>query len=137
MDKAQHTRVPFWFPPIGQSDTFKTEALRHYRETAVLANTDPYVAKLFEESPLWLDEPPDGALDLLLEHPILRQAYSGNSRHEFRSVQALARGPSDAKFLFSHLAKLSARTGQFICSQHHQPYGSLIRIDRRRSASEG
>ena len=109
--KARHTRVPFWFLSSGRIANFDRAALRHYRDMAALANTDPYAAKLFDESRLWLDALPEGVLEVLLEHPVLGQAYSGNSRHEFRFLRSLGRSPSDAKFLVTHLAKLSARVG--------------------------
>ena len=109
--QARHTQVPFWFPSIGQIETFKRGALEHYREMAHLANTDPYAAKLFHDSRLWFDALPEGLLDLLLKHPVLSQAYTGNTHHEFTFVQSLGRSPSDAKFLITHLAKLSARVG--------------------------
>ena len=108
---VRHTQVPFWFPRAGRIETLNKEALRHYREMAALANTDPYAAKLFDESHLWLDALPEGVLDVLLEHPVLSQAYSGKSRHQFRFLQSLGHSPSDAKFLVTHLAKLSARVG--------------------------
>ena len=108
---ARHTRVPFWFPSVERIETFNRAALRHYREMAELANTDPYAAKLFHDSRLWLDALPEGLLDVLLEHPVLSQAYSGKTHNEFTFVQSLGRSPSDAKFLVSHLAKLSARVG--------------------------
>ena len=109
--KARHTQVPFWFPSAGRIEAFNTAALEHYREMAELANTDPYAAKLFDESHLWLDDLPDRVLDVLLEHPILNRAYSGNSRHQFRFVQSLGRSPSNAKSLITHLAKMSASVG--------------------------
>ena len=106
--KARHTQVPFWFPRSGRIETFNRGALEHYREMAHLANTDPYAAKLFNDSHLWLDDLQEGLLDVLLEHPVLSQAHSGD---RFSFVQSLGRSPSGAKSLIIYLAKMSARVG--------------------------
>ena len=76
-----------------------------------LAKTDPYAAKLFEESRLWLDSVPDEVLDLLLEHPVIEHAWSSGSREAFHFVRLLGGGHADVKFLISNLAKLSVKVG--------------------------
>ena len=92
-------------------DLGRSEQHRRYREMAELARTDPYAAKLFDESRLWLKSLPDGVLDLLLEHPVVEHAWSGGSREGFHFVQMLRRGHADVKFLITNLAKLSAKVG--------------------------
>ena len=92
-------------------DLYRKEQYRRYRGMAELARTDPYAAKLFDESQLWLDSLPDGVLDLLLEHPVIEHAWSGGSREGFDFVQVLGGGHADVKSLIAILAKLSVKVG--------------------------
>ena len=78
---------------------------------AQLSKADPYAAKLFDESFLWLDAVPDEVLDLLLEHPVIEQASSSGSRKAFHFVRLLGGGHADVKFLVRNLAKLSVKVG--------------------------
>ncbi|MYN63778.1 MAG: hypothetical protein F4X11_01915 [Acidobacteria bacterium] len=84
---------------------------RHYLEMASLANTDAYAAKLFEESHPWIDELPDGVLDLLREHPAIARAWSAGSEDGFHLGAVFGRGTDDVESLIGCLAKLSARVG--------------------------
>lgn len=101
--------VPFrMYGPIDEG-LYRREQHRRYRRMAELARTDPYAAKLFDESRLWLDALPDGVLDLLLEHPVIEHAWSRGSREAFHWVHMLGSGHADAKFLITNLAKLSVK----------------------------
>ena len=101
------------FRVYGPIDTnlFWREQHGRYREMAELARTDPYAAKLFDESHLWLDSLPDGVLDLLLEHPVIEHAWSRGSRETFHFVQVLGDGHADVESLIANLAKLSVKVG--------------------------
>ena len=93
-------------------DFYRQELHRRYREMAVLAKTDAYAAKLFDESHLWLDTLPDGVQDLLLEHPVMKQACSGGSSEGFHSVRVPAGGGNaNVRFLIANLAKLAVKVG--------------------------
>ena len=87
--------VPFRMYGSIDIDLFRKEQHRRYREMAELARTDPYAAKLFNESYLWLDSLPDGVLDLLLEHPVIEHAWSRGSREGFHFVRVLGGGHAD------------------------------------------
>ena len=50
-------------------------------------------------------------LDLLLEHPVIEQAWSQGSRKAFHFVYVLGGGHGDVKFLVTNLAKLSVKIG--------------------------
>ena len=76
-----------------------------------MARTEPFAAKLFERSFLWLDTLPDGVQDLLLEHPVFEQAWSGGSNEGFHFVRVLGHGHGDVKSLIANLAKLSLKVG--------------------------
>ena len=103
--------VPFRvYRPI-DTNLFWREQHGRYREMAELARTDPYAAKLFDESRLWLDSLPDGVLDLLLEHSVMKHAWSRGSREGFHFVQVLGGGHANAKSLIVNLAKLSVKVG--------------------------
>ena len=91
--------------------SYRREVQRRYREMAELSKSDPYAAKLFHESFLWLDVVPDGVLDLLLEHPVFEHAWSRGSRKAFHSVRLLGGGHADVKSLIRNLAKLSVKFG--------------------------
>ena len=91
---------------------YRMEQHRRYREMAALAKTDAYAAKLFDESHLWLDSLPDGVQDLLLEHPVMHQAWSGGSREGFYCARGPAGGGhAGVQFLIVNLAKLAVRVG--------------------------
>ena len=55
-------------------DRYRGDEHHRYREMAAMARTEPFAAKLFERSFLWLDTLPDGVQDLLLEHPVFEQS---------------------------------------------------------------
>ena len=78
---------------------------------AQLAKTDPYAAKLFDESHLWLDTLPDGVQDLLLEHPVIERACSAAPSQSLRFVRVLGGTRADLKSLIRDLAKLSVKVG--------------------------
>ena len=106
---------PSWLPfrihgPMGRDD-HRRELNRRYREMAKLARTDAYAAKLFDESRLWLDTLADGVLDVLLEHPVMDQAWSGGSREGFDFVRVLGGGRGGVESLIANLAKLSVKVG--------------------------
>ena len=103
--------VPFRMYGSIDIDLYRREQHRRYRGMAELARTDPYAAKLFEESHLWLKSLPDGVLDLLLEHPVIEHAWSRGSREAFHFVQVFGGGHADVKFLIANLAKLSVKVG--------------------------
>ena len=103
--------VPFRMYGSRKRDLCRKEQYRRYRGMAELARTDPYAAKLFDESQLWLDSLPDGVLDLLLEHPVIEHAWSGGSREGFDFVQVLGGGHADVKSLIAILARLSVKVG--------------------------
>ena len=115
LEDTAATARPHWVPfrMYGQidRDLYRREQYRRYRGMAELAKTDPYAAKLFDESHLWLDSLPDGVLDLLLEHPVIEHAWSRGSREAFHFVQVLGGGHADVKFLITNLAKLSVKVG--------------------------
>ena len=103
--------VPFrMYGPI-DGDLSRREQHRRYRGMAELARTDPYAAKLFDESRLWLDALPDGVQDLLLEHPVMEHAWFRGSREGFHLVQVLGSGHADVNSLISNLAKLAVKVG--------------------------
>lgn len=108
---ARLIRVPFGMYGTFERGSYRREMHRRYRAMAELARSDPYAAKLFDESRLWLDALPDGVLDLLLEHPVIEYAWSAGSREAFHFVQVLGGGHADVKFLISNLAKLSVKVG--------------------------
>ena len=103
--------VPFRIYGTIDRDLYRREQHRRYRGMAELARTDPYAAKLFDESHLWLDALPGGVLDLLLEHPVIEHAWSRGSREGFHFVRVLGGGHADVKFLITNLAKLSVKVG--------------------------
>lgn len=76
-----------------------------------MARSDPYAAKLFDESLPWLDSLPVGVLELLLEHPVVEHAWSRGSGEGFHFVQLLGRSHADVKFLITNLAKSSVKVG--------------------------
>ena len=78
---------------------------------ARLAKTDPYAAKLFDESHLWLDTLPDDVQDLLLEHPVIERAYSTGLSPAIRFGRLLGEIRVDLKSLVRDLAKLSVKVG--------------------------
>lgn len=90
---------------------YRREQHRRYREMAALARTDPFAAKLFDESHLWIDTLPQGIQDLLLEHPLLERAWSGGRREGFHIVEVFGHGHADVKSLITDLAKLSVKAG--------------------------
>ena len=108
---ARPARVPFRISKPLAGDLYWREQHRRYRGMAELARTDPYAAKLFDESHLWLDSVPDGVLDLLLEHPVIGNAWSSGSREGFHRVRMLGGGHADAESLLARLAKLSVKVG--------------------------
>ena len=108
---ARSHGVPFRMYGQIDRDLYRREQYRRYRGMAELAKTDPYAAKLFDESHLWLDSLPDGVLDLLLEHPVIEHAWSRGSREAFHFVQVLGGGHADVKSLITDLAKLSVKVG--------------------------
>ena len=108
---ARSTGVPFRIHGSIDIDHRRSEEHRRYREMAELAKTDAYAAKLFDESHLWLDSLPDGVQDLLLEHPVMAQAWSGGSRKGFHRVQVLGSGHAGVESLIVRLAKLSVKAG--------------------------
>ena len=93
------------------TDLHRRERQHRYRGMAELVRTDPYAAKLFDESHLWLDGLPDGVPDLLLEHPVIEHAASQGSREAFHFVRVLGGGHADVKFLVTNLAKLLLKVG--------------------------
>ena len=103
--------VPFPLYGLLDEDTYREQQHRRYREMAEMAKSDPYAAKLFDESRLWLDALPDGVLDLLLEHPVIEHAWSHGSREAFHFVRILGGGHADVKSLITNLAKLSVKVG--------------------------
>ena len=108
---ARPSWVPFRMHGSTDRDLYRREQHRRYSAMAELARTDPYAAKLFEESHLWLDALPDGVLDLLLEHPVMEHAWSRGSREGFHHVEVLGGGHANAKSLIGNLAKLSVKVG--------------------------
>ena len=108
---ARPSWVPFRISEPLDRDLYWREQHRRYRGMAELATTDPYAAKLFEESHLWLDSLPDGVLDLLLKHPVIGNAWSSGSREAFHHVQVLGGGHADVESLIANLAKLSVKVG--------------------------
>ena len=76
-----------------------------------LAKTNPYAAKLFDESHLWLDTLPDGVQDLLLEHPVVERACSAGSSQGLRFVRVLGEIRADVKSLIANLVTLSVKVG--------------------------
>ena len=108
---ARPDGVPFRIHGPIDRDEHRREEHRRYREMAKLAKTDPYAAKLFDESRLWLDTLPDGVLDVLLEHPVMDQAWSGESKEGFYFVGVHGGGPGGVTSLIANLAKLSVRVG--------------------------
>ena len=108
---ARPHRVPFHMYGSFDRDLYRREQHRRYRGMAELARTDPFAAKLFDESHLWLDALPDGVLNLLLEHPVIEHAWSRGSREAFHVVHVLGDGHADVKFLITNLAKLSVKVG--------------------------
>ncbi|MCY3735528.1 MAG: HEPN domain-containing protein [Gemmatimonadaceae bacterium] len=103
--------VPFRLYGQIDRDLYRSEQHRRYRDMAELARTDPYAAKLFDESHLWLDALPDGVQDLLLEHPVIEHVWSRGSREGFRLVRLLGSGHADVRSLIANLAKLSVKVG--------------------------
>ncbi|MCY3590317.1 MAG: HEPN domain-containing protein [Acidobacteria bacterium] len=103
--------VPFHVYGSIPTDLYWKERHRRYREMAELARTDPYAARLFDKSFVWVDALPAGVLELLLEHPVIERAWSGGSREAFHFVQVLASGHADVKSLIANLAKLSVKVG--------------------------
>ncbi len=97
--------------PFRMYGQIRREENRRYREMAELARTDPYAAKLFDESHLWLDALPDGVQDLLLEHPVMEHAWSRGSREGFHFVHLLGSGHAGVSSLIADLAKLSVKVG--------------------------
>ena len=109
---ARPTEVPLNMYGRVDRGLYRMEQHRLYREMAALAKTDAYAAKLFDESHLWLDSLPDGVQDLLLEHPVMHQAWSGGSREGFYRVRGPAgSGHADVQFLIANLAKLAVKAG--------------------------
>lgn len=108
---ARPHRVAFGTYGLVDRDLYRREQLRRYRGMAELARTDSYAAKLFDESHLGLKSLPEGVQDLLLEHPVVEQAWSRGSREAFHFVQVLGGGHADVKFLITNLAKLSVKVG--------------------------
>ena len=106
-----HLGVPFRFVGTMRTDTYRREMHRRYLEMATLANTDAYAAKLFDKSHLWLDDLPDGVLDVLREHPAVARAWSAGSGDGFHLGGVFGHGTGDVKPLIGCLAKLSARVG--------------------------
>ena len=106
-----HLDVPFQFVGTIRTDIYRREMYRRYLEMAALANTDAYAAKLFDKSHLWLDDLPDGVLDVLREHPAVAWAWSAGSGGGFDLGGVFGRTGSDVKPLIGCLAKLSARVG--------------------------
>ena len=116
LEDTAATARPRWVPfrmygQIASKDLYQREQYRRYRGMAELAKTDPYAAKLFDESRLWLDSLPDGVLDLLLEHPVIEHVWSRGSREAFHFVQVLGSVHADVKSLITNLAKLSVKVG--------------------------
>ena len=110
--EADPTGVPLNMYGLVESGLYRMEQHRRYRDMATLAKTDAYAAKLFDESHLWLDSLPDGVQDLLLEHPVMKQAWSGGSREGFYRVRGPAGGGhADVQFLIANLAKLAVKVG--------------------------
>lgn len=103
--------VPFRRYGSIDRDGYRRDQHRSYRAMAELARTDPYAAKLFDESHLWLDSVPVGVLDQLLEHPVIEHAWSGGSREGFHFVQLLGYSHGDVKPLIANLAKLAVKAG--------------------------
>lgn len=103
--------VPFHVYGSIPTDLYWRERHRRYRRMGKLARTDPYAAKLFDESYLWLDALPDGVLELLLGHPVIERASRHGSRDAFHFVYLVGGGQSDFKSLITNLAKLSVRVG--------------------------
>lgn len=108
---ARPRRVPIRVDGPMQIGLYQREEHRRYGEMAALARTDPFAAKLFDESRLWLDTLPEGMQDLLLQHPVVEQAWYGGSREGFHWVQVLEHGHADVTSLISNLAKLSVKVG--------------------------
>ena len=81
--KVRSCGIPFRIQGQIDRDHHRREQHRRCREMAKLARTDSYAAKLFDESRLWFDTLADGVLDVLLEHPVMDQAWSGGSREGF------------------------------------------------------
>ena len=115
LEDTAATAPPTWVPfhnhgPIDRVH-HRREQHRRYREVAELARTDPYAAKLFDESHLWLDTLPDGVEDLPLEHPVIEHAWSRGSTEGFHFVRVRGGGHADVQFLIANLAKLSVKVG--------------------------
>ena len=108
---ARPQRVPFRMYGAIDRDLYRREQHRRYRGMAELARTDPYAAKLFRESRLWLNDVPDGVLALLLEHPVIGHAWTRGSREAFHFVHVLGGGHADFRSLVTNLAKLSVKVG--------------------------
>lgn len=108
---ARPSGVHFRMPGLVDADLYEREQHRRYREMGALARTDPYAAKLFEESHLWLDSLPSGVLNLLLEHPVVERVWSRGSREGFHFVRILGGGHADVESLIKNLAKLSVKVG--------------------------
>ena len=98
-------------PNVMPTDDYRKELRRRYRELAVLANEHPYAAKLFDESYILLEDLPDGLQALLLEHPILAQAWSADSQDGFRLGNVTGPLHAGTEWFIARLAKLSARVG--------------------------
>lgn len=108
---ARLVRLPFGLYGTFERGFYRREMYRRYRAMAELARSDPYAAKLFDESHVWLDVLPDGVLELLLEHPVIEHASRHGSNGAFRFVYLVGGGQTDLKFLIAHLSKLSVRVG--------------------------
>lgn len=108
---ARPSGVHFRMPGLIDADLYEREQQRRYREMGELARTDPYAAKLFEESRLWLDGLPSEVLNRLLEHPVIEHVWSHGSREGFHFVYILGSSHADVKFLITNLAKLSVKVG--------------------------
>ncbi|MDD9980907.1 MAG: HEPN domain-containing protein [Gammaproteobacteria bacterium] len=108
---ARPSGVDLRTPGLMDEDLYQREQHRRYREMGELARTDPYAAKLFDESHLWLDGLPDGVLNLLLQHPVFEHAWSRGSREAFHFVRILGGGHADVESLIANLAKLSVKVG--------------------------
>ena len=108
---ARPIRVPFRIHGVVDRVHERREEHQRYREMAQLTKTDPYAAKLFDESHLWLDTLPDDVQDLLLEHPVIERACSSGPSAGLRFRRVLGGIRADLKSLIRDLAKLSVRVG--------------------------
>ena len=112
VDSAEHFHgVPLGFGGSMRTEDFRTEWRRRYRALGALANEHPYAAKLFDESHIWLDEVPEDARDLVLEHPALAAARAAGSGQGFAVGTLVSGSRIEAGSLVANLAKLSVRTG--------------------------